>query len=271
VFLIIFLVYPTVTTVYLSFFNRDSMEFVGASNYIYLFSHRDTLVALRNNLLWLTLFTAVTVTIGLLAAVLTDRVSYESLAKAIIFIPMAISFTAAAVIWRFMYQFQPEGVAQTGLVNATLVALGGSPVAWLFDPTVNNFAIIAAGVWIWTGFAMVILSAGLKGIPTEIIEAARIDGAGEWQIYRRIILPMLLPIILVVTVTLVINALKVFDLVYVITSGNYSTDVLANRMYKEMFTFGHFGRASAIAVILLLAIIPIMLANLRRFRREEGR
>ncbi len=271
VFLIIFLVYPTVTTVYLSFFNRDSMEFVGASNYIYLFSHRDTLVALRNNLLWLTLFTAVTVAIGLLAAVLTDRVSYESLAKAIIFIPMAISFTAAAVIWRFMYQFQPEGVAQTGLVNATLVALGGSPVAWLFDPTVNNFAIIAAGVWIWTGFAMVILSAGLKGIPTEIIEAARIDGAGEWQIYRRIILPMLLPIILLVTVTLIINALKVFDLVYVITSGNFSTDVLANRMYKEMFTFGHFGRASAIAVILLLAIIPIMLANLRRFRREEGR
>jgi alpha-glucoside transport system permease protein len=271
VFLIIFLVYPTVTTVYLSFFNRDSMEFVGASNYIYLFSHRDTLVALRNNLLWLTLFTAVTVTIGLLAAILTDRVSYESLAKAIIFIPMAISFTAAAVIWRFMYQFQPEGVAQTGLVNAALVALGDSPVAWLFDPSVNNFAIIAAGVWIWTGFAMVILSAGLKGIPTEIIEAARIDGAGEWQIFRRIILPMLLPVILVVTVTLVINALKVFDLVYVITSGNYSTDVLANRMYKEMFTFGHFGRASAIAVILLLAIIPIMLANLRRFRREEGR
>jgi alpha-glucoside transport system permease protein len=184
---------------------------------------------------------------------------------------MAISFTAAAVIWRFMYQFQPEGVAQTGLVNAALVALGDSPVAWLFDPSVNNFAIIAAGVWIWTGFAMVILSAGLKGIPTEIIEAARIDGAGEWQIFRRIILPMLLPVILVVTVTLVINALKVFDLVYVITSGNYSTDVLANRMYKEMFTFGHFGRASAIAVILLLAIIPIMLANLRRFRREEGR
>lgn len=271
VFLIVFLVYPTVTTVHLSFFNRDSTEFVGPSNYIYLFSHRDTLVALRNNLLWLTLFTAVTVTIGLLAAVLTDRVSYESLAKAIIFIPMAISFTAAAVIWRFMYQFQPEGVAQTGLVNATLVALGGSPVAWLFDPSVNNYAIIAAGVWIWTGFAMVILSAGLKGIPTEIIEAARIDGAGEWQIFRRIILPMLLPIILLVTVTLIINALKVFDLVYVITSGNFGTDVLANRMYKEMFTFGHFGRASAIAVILLLAIIPIMLANLRRFRREEGR
>jgi alpha-glucoside transport system permease protein len=271
VFLIVFLVYPTVTTVHLSFFNRDSTEFVGPSNYIYLFSHRDTLVALRNNLLWLTLFTAVTVAIGLLAAVLTDRVSYESLAKAIIFIPMAISFTAAAVIWRFMYQFQPEGVAQTGLVNATLVALGGSPVAWLFDPSVNNYAIIAAGVWIWTGFAMVILSAGLKGIPTEIIEAARIDGAGEWQIFRRIILPMLLPIILLVTVTLIINALKVFDLVYVITSGNFGTDVLANRMYKEMFTFGHFGRASAIAVILLLAIIPIMLANLRRFRREEGR
>jgi alpha-glucoside transport system permease protein len=270
VFLIVFLVYPTVTTVYLSFFNRDSTEFVGSSNYIYLFSHKDTLVALRNNLLWLTLFTAVTVAIGLLAAVLTDRVSYGSLAKAIIFIPMAVSFTAAAVIWRFMYQFQAEGVAQTGLVNATLVALGVPPVAWLFDPSINNFAIIAAGVWIWTGFATVILSAGLKGIPTEIIEAARIDGAQEWQIFHRIILPMLLPIILVVTVTLVINALKVFDLVYVITFGNFDTDVLANRMYKEMFTFGHFGRASAIAVILLLAIIPIMLANLRRFRREEG-
>lgn len=270
-FLAVFLVYPVVNTVYLSFLNQNSSSFVGLANYIYLFTSSDTLLVFRNNLLWLTLFTGIVVILGLLLAVLTNQVRYESVAKAIIFIPMAISFTAAAVIWRFMYIYQPPVFAQTGVVNAALTAIGGTPVAWLSDPAVANFALIAAGIWMWTGFAMVVISAGLKGIPEEIMEAARVDGATETQIFRRIMLPMLKPVLVVVLVTMTINAMKVFDLVYVMTFGNYDTDVIANRMFKEMFRFGDFGRASAIAVILLLAIIPVMLVNLRRFRREESR
>jgi alpha-glucoside transport system permease protein len=270
-FLGVFLVYPVVNTVYLSFLNRNFTEFVGLSNYIYLFTSSDTLTVFRNNLLWLVLFTGMVVILGLVIAVLTNQVRYEATAKAVIFIPMAISFTAAAVIWRFMYIYNPPGFGQTGVVNAALVGLGGDPIAWLVNPSVANFALIAAGIWMWTGFAMVVISAGLKGIPTEIMEAARVDGATEFQIFWRIILPMLKAVLVVVTVTMIINSLKVFDLVYVMTFGNYDTDVIANRMFKEMFRFGDYGRASAIAVVLLLAIIPVMLVNIRRFRREEPR
>ena len=203
---------------------------------------------------------------------------YEAAAKAVIFVPMAISFVAAAVIWRFMYEFRPEGFTQIGTVNATLTALGGDPKAWLVDTgpaalprpfQVNNFAIVAAGIWMWTGFAMVILSAGLKGISTEVLEAARVDGANEWQTFRHITLPILYPTIAVVTTTLVINALKKFDLVWVMTAGNFGTDLVATLMYKEMFNFREFGRASALAVILLVVIVPIMLVSIRRFRVQE--
>jgi alpha-glucoside transport system permease protein len=269
-FLFVFLVYPTLHTFYLSFFDRDSSSFVGLSNYLYLFTHRETFSVFRNNLLWLILFTMTVVGLGLLLAVLSDRLRYEPAVKTIIFIPMAISFTAAAVIWRFMYLYKPEGVPQVGLVNALLVVAGGNPIAWLVNLKVNNFALIAAGIWMWTGFAMVVISAGLKTVPNQVLEAARVDGAGEWQLFRHIILPMLRPVLVVVALTLTINALKVFDLVYVMTFGNHETDVIANRMFKEMFTFGNFGRASAIAVILLLCIAPVMFINIRRSRQEEN-
>ncbi len=265
----VFLVYPVITTVYLSFFDSRSENFVGFANYAYLITHHETVIVFRNNLMWLVLFTGATVTIGLFLAVLTNQVRYEAVAKAIVFVPMAVSFTAAAVIWRFMYIYQPADFTQTGVVNAVVTAFGLDPVAWITNKSVNNFALIASGVWMWTGFALVVISAGLKGIPTEVVEAARVDGASERQIFWHILLPMLRSVILVVAVTLVINSLKVFDLVYVMTFGNFDTDVLANRMFKEMFTFGNFGRASAVAVVLLLAIVPIMLANLRRFRREQ--
>ncbi len=170
-----------------------------------------------------------------------------------------------------MYIYQPATFGQTGVVNAVLVGLGGNPIAWLSDPTTANFALIVAGIWMWTGFAMIVISAGLKGIPSELMEAARVDGATEFQIFRRVILPMLSGVLVVVAVTMTINALKVFDLVYVMTFGNYDTDVIANRMFKEMFRFNDFGRASAIAVVLLLVIIPVMLVNLRRFQREAAR
>ncbi len=265
----VFLVYPVVNTVYLSFFSgRDMSTFVGLDNYVYLVTHPETITVFRNNLLWLVLFTATTVALGLLLAVLSNQVRYEALAKAIIFIPMAVSFTAAAVIWRFMYIFRPPQFEQTGVVNAAFTALGFDPIPWITNPSVNNYALIAAGIWMWTGFALVVISAGLKGISAEVLEAARVDGANEIQIFWHVILPMLRSVLVVVAVTLIINSLKVFDLVYVMTFGNFATDVLANRMFKEMFTFGNFGRASAVAVVLLLAIVPMMLSNVRRFRRE---
>lgn len=268
--LVLYLAYPVINTVYLSLFDRRSEQFVGFDNYIYLFTSPDTLFVLRNNLLWLVLFTGATVSLGLLFAVITNQVKYEAVAKTIIFVPMAVSFTASAVIWRFMYIYQPATFEQTGVVNAMLGWLGVEPVAWITNTAVNNFALIASGIWMWTGFALVVISAALKGIPTEVIEAARVDGANERQIFWYILLPMLRSVLVVVSVTLVINSLKVFDLVYVMTFGNFETDVLANRMFKEMFTFGNFGRASAVAVVLLVAIIPLMLGNIRRFRRGEG-
>jgi alpha-glucoside transport system permease protein len=271
-FLLVFLVYPTVSTIWLSFFGPDSSRFVGPANFLYVFTDRTMLLALRNNLLWLVFFSLLTVSLGLLIAVLTDRVPYEAAAKAIVFLPMAISFVAAGVIWKFMYDYRPLGSPQTGTVNGALTTLvpGFEPQAWLINQPMNNFALIVAAVWAWTGFCMVILSAGLKGIPDEVLEAARVDGANEWQVFWRVTFPMLGSTVAVVATTMVITALKAFDIVYVMTNGNFDTEVIANRMYKEMFNVRDFGHASAIAVVLLAAIVPIMLLNLRRFREQEA-
>ena len=272
IFLLVFLVYPTVNTIVLSFMDKFSREFVGLQNYEYFFTNPGTLGSLKNNVLWLIFFTGLTVGGGLIVAVLVDRVRYESFAKSVIFVPLAISFVAAGVIWRFMYDYRPPGQPQTGTLNAVVTTLGGDPIAWLSTQQfqLNNFALIIVGAWMWTGFCMVILSAGLKGISTELLEAARVDGANEWQVFRRIVFPLLLPTMAVVATTMVITALKAFDVVYVMTNGNFDTEVIANRMYKEMFSFSHFGRASAVAVVLLLAIVPIMLLNIKRFREQEA-
>lgn len=266
-----YLVYPTTNTILLSFQNADSTEYVGLENYVFAFTNNDMIAAFKNNLIWLVFFTACTVVFGLLIALLTDRVSYEAAIKGLIFLPMAISYVAAGVIWKLMYEFEPAGATQTGTVNAFLTWLipDFEPVAWLVTQPVNKAALIIIGVWMWTGFAMVILSAGLKSIPEEIIEAARVDGASEWQILLNVTLPMMTSTIAVVTTTMIINVLKIFDIVYVMTNGNFDTEVIANRMYKEMFNFRDFGRASAIAVVLLLAIIPVMLYNINRFTVQE--
>lgn len=272
VILLVYLVYPVFNTIYLSLLSKNSTEFVGLANYAFAFTNPDMVVSFRNNLLWLVMATLATVTLGLIIAVLTDRVPYESLAKSAIFLPMAISFVAAGVIWKFVYAFRPAGQEQIGLLNAALsLNPNWQPVAWLVNENTNNLALIVVYVWIWTGFCMVILSAALKGIPTEILEAARVDGANEFQVFWRIILPMISPTVAVVATTMVINILKVFDIVYVMTNGNFNTDVIANQMYRQMFNFNHFGRASAIAIILLVAIVPVMLFNIRRFQQEERR
>ncbi|MFQ5593300.1 MAG: carbohydrate ABC transporter permease [Anaerolineae bacterium] len=269
--LVFYLVYPTLNTVYLSLLDKRSENFVGLENYVFAVTNPAMLTAFRNNLLWVVLQTTFSVSLGLAIAVLANRVRYETVVKSLIFLPLAISLVGASVIWRFIYAFKPGDVAQIGLLNAALVnLLGFEPIGWFVEKALNNFALIAVGVWLQTGFCMVILSAAIKGIPSEIIEAARVDGANEWQVFWRVIVPMISSTIAVVATVVVINALKAFDIVFVLTNGNRGTEVLANRMYKEMFQFRNFGRASAIAVFLLLAIIPIMVANIRRFQEQEA-
>jgi alpha-glucoside transport system permease protein len=265
-----YLVIPTVLTVYISLFDERSQNFVGLANYADLFTDKVMWEAFRNNILWLVLVTGVSVSLGLVIAVLADRVRYEKVPKTLIFLPMAISFVGASVIWRFIYDYRPAGAEQIGLLNAALTGLGFEPVGWLVERSINNFALIAIMIWLQTGFCMVLLSAAVKGIPNEIIEAARIDGANEFQIFWRVIIPMIRSTIVVVSTTIIILVLKVFDIVFVMTAGNQGTEVIASRMIKEMFNFRDYGRGSAIAVILLLAVIPVMVVNIRRFREQEA-
>ncbi|MGI8830218.1 MAG: carbohydrate ABC transporter permease [Candidatus Limnocylindria bacterium] len=265
-FLFIFLIYPTIQTIFLSFQDARSENFVGAENYFTLFNQGGFWQVIVNNALWIVFFTGVVVTLGLIIAVLTDRVRYETGVKALIFLPLAISFVAAGVIWNFMYAFDGD----IGTLNAGLGAVGVEQQSWLTEWPRNTFMLIVVGIWMWVGFAMVILSAGLKGISTELLEAARMDGATELQVFFRIILPLLAPTIAVVGTTIVITALKTFDIVYVMTAGNFGTEVLASRFYSERFISRDAGTAAAVAIILLLAIIPVMLFNIRRFRAQEA-
>jgi alpha-glucoside transport system permease protein len=270
----VFLVYPVFGTAWRSLFDFNGNNFVGLANYasqLSGFPTEGSWIAIRNNLYWLVLFTMLVLIFGLLFAVITDRVPYESPIKSLIFMPMAISFVALAVIWLFMYSYQPPGDPQTGTVNYILTVFHQDPRLWVQDPNVANFALIAAGVWGFVGFAMVILSAALKGIPGDLLEAARVDGAGELTIFRRVIFPLMMPTIVVVGTTLVIFALKAFDIVYVMTNGNYDTDVLANRMYKLLTASQDYGAASAVAIILVVAVIPVLIFNLRQFRAVEAR
>jgi alpha-glucoside transport system permease protein len=265
-FLVTFLIYPTVRTLVASLQNKRSTEFVGLSNYLTLLGRGSFWQTLLNNGLWIVFFTGFVVAFGLLVAVLTDRVRYETVVKTVIFIPMAISFVAAGVIWGFMYNYN----ADIGTVNAAIVGLGGEPAPLLLEWPRNTFLLIVVGIWMWVGFAMVILSAGLKGISVELLEAARMDGANEFQVFFRIVLPLLAPTIAVVATTIVITALKTFDIVYVMTNGLYGTEVIANLFYKEKFINGNNGTSSAVAIILLLAIVPVMIFNIRRFRAQEA-
>mgnify|MGYP003289277682 CR=1 FL=1 len=272
-FLFIFLVYPTIGTIIRSFESKgnilgENTKFIGLDNYVWFFTDGRALSALKNNVLWLVFLTLFTVGLGLFIAVLVDRVRYESFAKSIIFLPLAISMVAASVIWKFMYDYDPK----VGTLNAVAGIFGAGPVNWVQTSgfSLTTFMLIIVMTWMWTGFAMVIISAGLKSINTELLEAARVDGANEWQVFRGIIFPLLLPTIAVVATTVIITALKAFDIVYTMTNGNFDTEVVANLMYKEMFTNQNFGRAGALAVILLLAIIPIMAFNVRRFQAQEA-
>lgn len=271
-FLIVFLVYPTVGTLIRSFQDKAGTNFIGLDNYAWFFNNDSSLIALRNSLIWLVVLTALTVGLGLFIAILVDRVRYETVAKSVIFIPLAISMVAASVIWTFMYDWRPPPDPQVGTLNAALGSVGIAPVAWvqISDFTFNTILLVVVMAWMWTGFCMVIISAALKGINPELLEAARVDGASERQLFRRITLPLLAPTLAVVITTMVITALKAFDIVFVMTSGHFDTQVVAYQLINELYNFGNSGRASAIGIVLLLAIIPVMALNIRRFRAQEA-
>jgi alpha-glucoside transport system permease protein len=275
----LYLIYPTVGTVVQSF--TDVPEGSGPlTNYVDAFTDEEVLLAMRNNVIWLLIAPAASVFIGLVFAALVDKVKHEKLAKSFVFMPLAVSFVGASVIWKFMYAWKPPVQAQIGVLNALWMWGGGllvdiglleevEPVAWLQVIPWNTLALILIMIWLQVGFAMVVLSAAIKGVPTELIEAARIDGASELQVFRRVTIPSIWGAILVVYTTIAIATLKVFDIIFVTTGGNFDTSVVAVRMYQEMFRFRNFAQATTMAVILLVAVIPIMFVNIRNLR-EQG-
>lgn len=267
----VYLVYPVYETLRLSFFDRTGEVFVAFSNYVWAFRDPEFLRAIFNNLQWLIIVPTMSTALGMLVAVLADRVAWGTIAKSMIFMPMAISFVGASVIWKFVYDFRGPDAPQIGVLNAIVVGLGGEPQAWITIPFWNSLLLMVILIWIQTPFAMVIFSAALRGIPEETIEAARIDGASEVVIFFKIMIPQMMSTVLVVWTTITIIVLKVFDIVLAMTNGQWNTEVLANLMFDWMFRGGgDFGRGSTIALIIMIAVIPIMIWNIRRFQKEEG-
>lgn len=264
-----YLALPTLRSFYISLFDRQG-NFIWLQNYAYAFTARSMREAFRNNLLWLILGTGLSVGFGLTIAVLTDRTKpwFEKIVKSIIFMPYAISMIGASVIWRFIYDFRPAGAEQIGLLNAIVTGLGGEPQAWLIRGPWNTFFLIIILVWLQTGYAMVILSAAIKGMPAELLEAARIDGATEVQAFFNVTIPYIAGTLVTVSTTIVIFTLKIFDIVKGMTGGNYGTDVIANQQVTQMFDLANFGRGSAIAIVLLILVIPVMWYNLKNFSEQ---
>lgn len=274
VLLAVFLVYPVFNTILVSLKNSNSQKFVGLDNFRFVFTDPDMLRAIRNTAAWIILVPVLAVSTGLAFATLADRLRRgEAVAKSLIFLPMAISFAGASITWQLIYSYRPQGFGSNiGLLNGIMLGLGQDPVKWLELQPWNNLLLMVIMIWMQTGFAMVVLSAGIKAIPDEIIEAARIDGASEFQVFRRIIVPSILPTIVVVTTYMVINAMKIFDIVFVqpASAEVNGTVVVAERMIRWFFLLDHNGRGAAIAVVLFIAVIPVMIWNVRRFREEEA-
>ena len=270
----LFLVYPAIRTFILSFANAQSTAWVGLENYTDLLTSEAFRQTLYNTLLWIAVVPAVTVALGLGVAVLADRLGPQSekLSKSIIFLPMAISGVGAATIWRFIYETRPEGETQIGLQNAIWTAFGFDPVAWLQVDTLrfNSFLLMVIVIWAQVGFSMVLLSAAVKGVPVDTLEAARIDGANERQIFFRVTVPQIWSTVITVFITVLISVMKTFDIVYVMTNGNFNTDIIAVRFFNELFRNGDNGRAAAIVVMLMIAVLPVIVYQVRQFRAQEA-
>ncbi len=269
--LTVYLVYPIVETLWLSVHDRTGDRFVGAANYAWALEDREFRQSIFNNVLWLLVVPAASTFFGLVIAVLTDRIWWGNIAKSLVFMPLAISFVGASVIWKFVYDYRGEGQEQIGLLNAIVTALGGDPQVWIALPFWNNFFLMVILIWIQTGFATVILAAALRGVPEDTIEAAVIDGANPFETFFYIIVPQITGTILVVWTTITVLVLKVFDIVLTMTNGQWNTIVLANLMFDWMFRGGgDFGRGAAIAVVIMVAVVPIMIWNIRRAQQEAG-
>jgi alpha-glucoside transport system permease protein len=270
----VYLIYPAIVTIQYSFANEDSTAYIGVKNYTDLITDKTFLSVITNNLLWIIIVPALTVVLGLGVAVLTDRLrpQGEKVTKTFIFLPMAISMVGAATIWRTIYDYQPEGAPQTGLLNAVLGFFDRAPVFWYGTSTLHLNSLMLMIILIWTqvGFSMVLLSSAVKSVPEDTVEAGRIDGAGERRIFFNIIVPQIWPTVITVFITVLIGVMKVFDVVYVTTNGAYNTDVIGRRFYDELYTQGNNGYAAAIVVILLIAIIPVLIYQVRHFRHEEA-
>jgi len=267
--LCVYLVYPVFVSIYLSMMDAQGKNFVGADNYIWLVNDVKFRESMVNNLMWLVFVPAASTFFGLVAAAVTDRIRWGNFAKAMIFMPMAISFVGAAVIWKLVYEYRPDGQEQIGVFNAIWTNMGGQAQTWLTTPIVNSFLLMIVLVWIQTGFAMVILSAALRGIPEETIEASILDGASPLQIFMKIKVPQIWGTILVVWTTITITVLKVFDIVLTMTNGQWGTQVLANLMFDWMFRGNDTGRASTAAIVIMLMVTPIMIWNIRNAAKES--
>ena len=262
-------VFPGVVTIIRSF-GDDTTQAFTLRNWLDIFKP-DTLGILFNNFLWLVVGTGGAVILGLVIAAMFDRVKFEALSKTFVFLPLAISLVGASLIWRFIYTWRPAGQPQYGLLNAVWTAFGNKPIDWIHfdDFHTNTFLLIVIFIWLQTGFAMVVLSAAIKGVSTEVLEAARLDGANERQIFFKVIVPIIKGSILAVITTIAIADLKIFDIVYVMTGGSFNTNVVANQMYLQAFQFLQDGHAAALATVLFLAVLPVMYFNLRNLR-EQG-
>ena len=268
--LLIGLIYPAIRTIILSFMDKRGDNFVGLQNYIWAFTMPEIQIVLRNTVIWVILTPVLATVIGLAIAYMTDRMKRGSWVKSLIFMPMAISFVGAGVIWRFMYTYEPDpDKPEIGLLSAIARGIGAEPVNWLLEAPLNTFLLIIVLVWIQPGFAMVILGAAMKNIPDEVVEAAMLDGASNWRRFTRVTLPMIRGTIVVVLTTITIATLKVFDIVRTMTGGNFQTNVVANEMYSQAFRQLNYGQGSALAVILFLAVVPIIWYNLRQLRIER--
>ncbi|SCL18319.1 alpha-glucoside transport system permease protein [Micromonospora nigra] len=263
------LIVPAIRTLVLSFKDGDSQNWVGLENYGWMLDRPEVVDILINTAIWVLLVPLLATSVGLIYAVLVDRARLESLAKSLVFLPMAISFVGAGIIWKFVYAFRPEGADQIGLLNQIWVWLGGEPKQWLLNAPLNTLLLIVVMIWIQAGFAMVVLSAAIKAIPADIVEAARIDGVNAWQMFWRITMPSIRPAMIVVVVTISIATLKLFDIVRTMTNGNFNTNVIATEMYNQAFRFGQTGQGSALAVVLFVLVIPIVIYQVRNLRRQR--
>ena len=267
------LIYPAVQTIIYSFANSDSSAFVGFQNFTDVLSDPEMQSTLVNNLLWLAIVPALTVALGLAVAQLADKLSprWEKISKSVIFLPMAISFVGAATIWRFVYAYNSPSRPQIGLLNAIIGLFGFDPVPWLNTASwnLNDLLLMVILVWLQTGFAMVLISSAIKAVPEETLEAARIDGASEWQIFWQVVVPQIRGTLITVFITVLILVLKIFDIVYVMTNGQYDTNVIGLRFFQEIFINGENGLASAIVVLLMIAVLPVLVYQVRHFRAEE--